>query len=64
MFKKDDSVICSDYGIGYIISIQSGKYPIEVEFQSDNSVVTYTIEGSPVEGGEQTLKKKDHNWRP
>jgi len=65
MFKKGDSVICSDYGIGYVIAVdKTGAYPIHVEFQSDNSEVTYTSDGRSVEGGDITLTKENHNWKP
>lgn len=64
IFKKGDSVICSDYGIGYVINIHKGDYPVEVEFCSDNSVVTYTNDGRSVKDCEITLQKSSHNWKP
>ncbi len=66
-FQKGDTVICNDYGIGYIIEVSKdtvNKYPLSVEFQSDNSVVTYTIDGRSVIDGEITLHHNNHDWQP
>lgn len=65
-FKKGDTVKCAWYGIGYVISHKSGikNFPIEVEFQSDNSTVFYTKDGSSIaEGKTITLKHHKHNFR-
>jgi hypothetical protein len=66
-FKKGDAVICDDYGIGYVIEVSKDikdKYPISVEFQSDNSVVDYTIDGRSVINSDITLHHDDHDWMP
>jgi len=63
--KRGDEVICSDYGIGYVVTMNSGirKYPITVEFQSDNSRVNYTFDGRSVEDTDITLTKANHGWK-
>lgn len=55
-----------DYGIGYVISTNSGvkNYPIEVEFQSDNSRCCFTADGREYPEADITLKKSNHNWKP
>ena len=66
-FKKGDFVKCDDYGIGYVIGVSKDtkdEYPISVEFQSDNSVVDYTIDGRSVIGSDITLHHDNHDWRP
>lgn len=66
-FKKGNAVICDDYGVGFVIKVSDNpknKYPVEVEFQSDNSRVTYTSDGKSAIGADITLKHSDHNWRP
>lgn len=66
-FKKGP-VECSDYGLGYIISIDTtGLYPIQVRFQaqdSDSSPVSYTLDGASVIGAAPTLKRSKHDWEP
>ena len=60
-FKKGDTVICSDYGIGYIVKVsKNSKYPTGVEFQSDNSIVYYTLDGRSVIDGDITLQHDNH----
>ena len=66
-FKKGDFVICSDYGIGYVIGVSkdsSKKYPVAVEFRSDNSVVYYTLDGRSVVDTDITLQHNNHDWMP
>jgi hypothetical protein len=66
-FKKGNAVICDDYGVGFVTKVSNNpknKYPVEVEFQSDNSMVTYTSNGKSVIGADITLKHNDHDWRP
>ncbi len=62
-FKKGDSVICDDYGIGCVVEVSKGHYPIHVEFQSDNSIVAYTSDGSSVKNTPVTLHHSDHDWK-
>lgn len=62
-FKKGDSVIDDDYGIGYVVSIFRGDYPVQVEFQSDNSKVSYTGDGRAFKNTPITLYHSDHNWK-
>jgi hypothetical protein len=62
-FKKGDPVECDDYGIGYVVRIAKHKYPICVEFQSDNSVVYYTLDGRSVKNTPITLHHSNHGWR-
>jgi len=66
MFKKGDPVICSDYGIGYVIGVKTSicDYPVKVEFMSDNSIVFYTADGRSVKDSDITLKIDTHDWRP
>lgn len=58
-FKKGDLVEDTYYGKGVIRSIKSGikAYPIKVEFESDGSMVFYTIDGKDDISDEITLKK-------
>lgn len=66
-FKKGDTVRCNDYGIGYVNNVSKdtkNKYPISVEFQSDNSVVNYTIDGRSVIDSDITLQHDNHDWMP
>jgi len=56
-FKKGDTVRCDVYGDGHIVKITKDKtdYPIKVEFQSDNSIVSYTIDGRSIKDSNITL---------
>ena len=66
-FKKGHAVICDDYGVGFVTKVSddpNNKYPVEVEFQSDNSRVTYTSDGkSAIYFSNITLKHYYNNWR-
>lgn len=67
IFKKGDPVICEDYGIGIVTKVSNNpknEYPVEVEFQSDNSKVLYTSDGRSIIGANITLQHSNHNWRP
>jgi hypothetical protein len=65
LFKRGDAVTCDDYGIGYIIRINTNScYPIKVEFQSDNRLVAYTEDGRSDINGDITLRKSNHTWEP
>lgn len=66
-FKKGDSVICDDYGIGYVIDVSKNPddlYPVAVELQSDNSIISYTLDGRSVVDTDITLHHDNHNWIP
>jgi hypothetical protein len=63
-FKKGDAVICDDYGVGYVVEVTKGKYPVSVEFRSDNSIVDYTLDGRSVIDCDITLNHSNHKWEP
>lgn len=56
-FKLHDYVHDLDYGTGQIVEInlKNKNYPIDVEFDSDQSIVSYFIDGASG-GGLPSLK--------
>lgn len=60
MFKKNDIVKCSVLGVGCVVKVSSSKsqrFPVQVKFDSQQSIKTFTIVGSSWEGSEITLTK-------
>jgi len=64
--KRGDEVICSDYGIGYVVTMNSGirKYPITVTLNFTRSFNQITLfDGRSVEDTDITLTKANHGWK-